>query len=525
MKISRRASVRVVALLAVVALMGTACSSDDDSGQPSTSSTEAGGSVNRDGTLHLGYGLNQQGNFTLDPTLLSSGTSMDPLWYLLYARLMRKLPDGSVTPDLAESAEVVDANTIEVKVRPNQTWQDGSVFDADSVKAGLDRNLASNNVANLNAGFFAGGPTVTVVDPLTVKINLPNGNAASWYDQYIAGIQTTILKPNPSMTQPIGAGPMKIAQYTPGSSMTLERFEDYWNADEVKFKNIEMVSVEQQEPASALAALQSGQADVVTLTTDQLSALSGDLEELAVSDANRLMRFVTCKRDAPLDNVDIRKAISLALDRQAISDAVYAGTAEPATQLWPEGNRFYNTDIGDEMGYDPEAAKQLVQESGVANPEFDIYLLGSFSIPDVAAIAQQQLAEVGITTNLKLTGNFVAEFLEPKLPGATFIPQTPAPGALRLQTATGTGLGNLCGYQNPELESLLTQLSKVSQESEEAKDIWWQIEEVYARDVPTSPVLFISLTGGYNTSKLVFEDAYADGAWMVPDIYTSYMAG
>jgi peptide/nickel transport system substrate-binding protein len=523
-KIGRRTCVRVVAVLAVFMLFASACSSDDNS-QPSSTS-EGGGSeaVNRDGTLHLGYGLNQSGNFSLDPTLMSSGSSMDPLWYMLYGRLMRKLSDGSFTPDLAESATVVNPNLIEVKVRPNQTWSDGSVFDANSVKAGLDRNIASKNVGNFNSGFFLGDPTVDVVDPLTVHINLPAGNAPSWYDSYITGVGTSIVKPDFNAANPVGAGPMKIASYAPGTSLTLERNEGYWNADEVKFKNIDMVSVEQQEPASELAALQSGQADIVTLNTDQLAALSGDLKKVALSDPNRMMRFVTCKRDAPLDNVDLRKAISMAMDRQAISDAIFAGTAEPAVQVWPEGNRFYNTDIGDELGFNPEGARQAVQDSGLTNPEFDLYMIGSFSVPDVGAVVQQQLDEVGIKANLKLTNNFVAEFLEPKLPGATFIPQTPAPGPLRLQTVTGTGLGNLCGYSNPQLNDLISQLSKVSQESEEAKDIWWQIDEILAEDVPMSPVLFIALTGGYNDSKLVLDQLYPDGAWVVPDIYTSYMA-
>jgi peptide/nickel transport system substrate-binding protein len=522
--IGRRASLRVVALVAVFALFAAACSSDDNT-QPTTSTQEgASEAVNRDGTLKWGYGLTQQGNFSLDPTIGSSGGSMDPLLYLIYGRLMRKLPDGTLTPDMAESAEVVDANTITVKLRPDLTFTDGTAYDAAAVKVGLDRNLASNNTSNFNAGFFAGTPTVTVVDPLSIKIAFTGGNAASWYDSFIAGIQTTIVKPDLDVTKPIGAGPMKIANYSPGQAMVLERNEDFWNADAVNFARIEIVSVEQQDPQAALNALQAGQADVATLNVDQLPALSGDLEEVAVSDPNRMLRFVTCKRDGPLDNVDLRKAISQGMDRQAISDALFGGTAEVATQFWPEGNRFYNTDVGDELGYDPESAKALVAKSGIASPEFDVYLIGSFGIPTVAQVVKEQLAAVGITINLKLTNNFVSEFLEPKLPGATFIPQTPGPGAIRLQTVVGTGLGNLCGYNNPELTQLATDLSKVSQDSDEAKDIWWKIEEILAEDVPMNPVLFVSLTGGYNSSKLVMGDAYPDGPWILPDIYTSSMA-
>jgi peptide/nickel transport system substrate-binding protein len=521
--VRRKGVVRAAGLLVVLALFASACS--DDSDEPSATTVESGDeTVNRDGTLHLGYGLTQQGNFTLDPTLQSSGGSMDPLWYLIYARLMRKLPDGSIIPDLAESAEVVNANLIEVKVRPNQTWQDGAVFDANSVKAGLERNLNSGNTSNFNAGFFTADKTVQVVDPLTVRITLPQGDAASWYDSFIAGIQTTIVRPDLDVSKPVGAGPMKVASYSPGQALVLERNEDFWNADEVKFGRIEFVSVEQQEPASALNALESGQADIATLQTDQLPTLSANLEEVAVSDPNRQVRMVFCKRDEPLANADLRKAISQAIDRDALDEALYAGSAEAATQFWPEGNRFYNTDVGDELGYDLDSAKQLIQQSGVANPEFDIYLIGSFGIPAMGEVVQQQLAAAGITTELHLTNNFVAEFLEPKLPGATFLPQTPSPGAIRLQSVVGNGLGNLCGYSNPELNQLATDLSKVSQESDEAKQIWWDIEEILAEETPIAPILFVALVGGYDPSNLVLGDLYPDGPWVVPDIYTSHMA-
>ena len=242
--------VRVIALTAVLALFASACSSDDggDAGSSTDTTTQSGGSVNRDGVLHLGYGLTQSGNFTFDPTLAPSGSSMDPLWYLVYGRLLRKLPDGSLAPDLAESAKVVDPNTIEVKVRPDQTWQDGAPFDAESVKAGLDRNLASGNTGMFTEAFFK-VDSVEVVDALTVRINLRDGVAASWFDSFISATQTTITRPDLDVDAPIGAGPMKVGSYTPGRALTLERFEDFWNASEVGFASIEMVNVEQAEAA------------------------------------------------------------------------------------------------------------------------------------------------------------------------------------------------------------------------------------------------------------------------------------
>lgn len=524
--IGRKGLVRVIALLAVLALFASACSSDDGgNAEPSTdTTTQSTEPVNRDGVLRLGYGLTQSGNFTFDPTLAPSGSSMDPLWYLVYGRLLRKLPDGSLAPDLAESARVVDPNTIEVKVRPDQTWQDGAPFDAESVKAGLDRNLASDNTGMFTEAFFAGSPTVTVVDPLTVKITLPDGNAASWFDSFISATQTTIVPPDLDVDAPIGAGPMKVGSYRPGEALTLERFEDFWNASEVGFASIEMVNVEQAEPQSTLATLQAGQSDVVTLPTDQMSSLSGDLEEVVVPDPSRMVQVGFCKRDEPLSDPDVRRAISNAIDREALNDAVFAGTAEPAVQLWPEGDRFYNPEVGDVLDYDPDSARQILADAGQPNPQFDMYLLNALSVPEVGQVVQAQLKEVGITADLKVSADFVGEFMRPKLAGATIFPPVPNPGAKRLVTLVGLSLSNLCDYENSELNALAAELATVSSDTQEAQDLWWEIEKIVADETLVVPLLFGSLTGGYDSSKVNLGDTYPDGLWVVPDIYTSSMA-
>ena len=170
----------LIVLVVAGALLAPACSSDEGSEEPGSSpTTGASEAVNQDGFLRIGYDLIQNGQWSWNPGIGNSGTSMDPMWYLVYGRLMRKAADGTLIPDQAESAEVVDANTIEVKLRPDQTWSDGAPFDAAAVKAGLDSNIAAKNQGNLGADYSGVGGTVTVdvVDPTTVKINVPTNSA------------------------------------------------------------------------------------------------------------------------------------------------------------------------------------------------------------------------------------------------------------------------------------------------------------------------------------------------------------
>ncbi|HEY6533707.1 MAG TPA: ABC transporter substrate-binding protein [Acidimicrobiales bacterium] len=526
-KVNRRAASGVLALvLAIVVLAGACSSSGDSSATSETDAPSESSAVNRDGTLKLGFDMTGNGTFTWEPGFNTSHSSMDPLWYFVYGRLMRATEDGSFVPDLAESVTVVDANTIEIKVRPGQTWHDGAPFDAASVKAGLDHNLATEPASSgFTEPFYAPEGGVSVVDDTTVQIKFPGGTAASWYDSFIAAPPTTITRPGTYSGTPIGAGPMKATQYSPDTSLSMERFDDYWNADQVGFAGIDIVHIDNGSPQSSTAALQSDQADVVTFDTTQLAALSGALKPATVSDPTRLMRMGLCKRDAPLDNENIRKAISKAIDRDALNEVVFAGTAEKAVQLWPEDNRFFNPELGDELDYDPEAAKQLVADSGVANPKFDLYILDNLGLPDTATIVEAQLAEVGIEANLIITPDLPGQFLVPQAPGATIFPATQNAGLLKLKDFNGIGASNLCSWADPAIQALFDQISQVSSDTDEAQQAWWDVQQIYADETLGVPLLFGSVVGGYNSDRLVMGGVYPGGLYVVPDIYNSSMAG
>jgi len=523
-KDGRRGARGVLALFIAVVLLAGACSS---SGSDSTSATDAPGepsSVNRDGTLKLGFDLTQNGQFSWEPGSNSSHPSLDPLWYLVYGRLMRKAADGSFVPDLAESVTVVDTKTIDIVLRPDQTWQDGAPFDAASVKAGLDHNLATDPTGSgFTQAFYSPRGAVEVVDPTTVRMTFSDSTAASWYDAFIAGAPSTITRPGNYSGIPVGAGPMKVTEYTADTKLTLERFADFWNADEVGFAGIDIVQIANGQAQTSTAALQSGQADIVTFDSTQLAALTGSLKPAILSDPSRLMRIGTCKRDTPLDNADVRRAISNAIDRDALNEAVFEGTATKAIQLWPEDNRFFSPEVGDELDYDPETAKQLIADSGLTDPTFDLYVLDNLGLPDTATVIEQQLKDVGINAKITVTPDLVGQFLTPKAPGATIFPATPNPGLLKLKDFNGTATSNLCGWEDTRLQDLFNEISQVAPDSEEAQQAWWEVEKIYAEGTLGVPLLFASVVGGYDTDRLFLGGIFPGGLNVTPDIYTSYI--
>ena len=349
-------------LLLVGALLLSACSSSEGD-EASTDTTTAGGSdVDPNGVLRLGFDLNQSGvPWEFNPLRFVTGGAgnNDGIWFLAYGRLMRPTLDGAVEPDLAESVEIVDKNTIDVTLREGLTFSDGSVLDANAVKASYEAVLAAE--ADNTMGFlpaFYKLKTITVTSPTTLTFGFPDGTAASWFDQYIPTFASSIFKFGVSDPRtPIGAGAYTISNYSSGQTVTLEKNPTYWNADNVKVAKIELESVAFSQAQQGLNGLRAGQLDVTFTEPALIDGITGNLEVIDKVSPYSAAMMAFCKSEGPLADVRVRKAINKGMDREAISEAVYYGTAEPMTEPWPEGHRLYNPEVGDELAYDPEGAK------------------------------------------------------------------------------------------------------------------------------------------------------------------------
>lgn len=507
-----------VAVVSALLLVAAGCSSDATTSS-STSSTAGAAAIDRDAVVRVGMGLVQAGTggFFLDPARSVNDTN-DALQYLIFGRLMRPTPDGTLVPDLAESAEVVDPTTIKVVVRDGVTFQDGTPFDAAAVKAGLDRTLASGN-AGLTSG-FSSLTSVDVTGANTLDLKIPDGSAARWFDTYLGAWQSTIVKPDTDFDRPIGAGPMRVTSYVPEVSLSLERYGDFWNADAVNFGGVEFVNVAAEQPQSGIAALKTGQVDIVSTEVSQIPSVTGNLKVLAVPNATNLVNMMLCKTDGPLADSRVRRALNKAIDRDAVSQAVFADTAQPASQPWPEGSPFYSPDVADTLAYDPDGARALLADAGYGNGlTLDMYVVPWLSMPEASEVVEQQLAAVGITAKIISSPNFVNDYLLANAAGTALIPST-SPGSLRLQAWIGDGLSNTCHNQSPELTQLSDELAKVGDSSPEAAAIWHQIDEIVTSDALSVFIVFQSKLSAYNGDALVSPvTVWPRGEFPVPDIY------
>jgi peptide/nickel transport system substrate-binding protein len=345
----------------------------------------------------------------LDPQKVPAFTS-HRVFELVYSRLTSLTPDLAVQPDLAESWAVSsDGRTFTFKLR-SAKFHNGDPVTAADVKFTFDRILTVDG--SVAKSLFADIDSVATPDDRTVVFNLKQPNAtilpymaspnASIVSQKVANANGNDLSKKEAA---IGSGPFKLSEWVPDNYMLLEANQDYYLSGLPYLDAVRINVVPDQ--AGLLAALRTKAADMA-LIEDARTAQSLRQEQGITLDAkpspNYNLLFINTKRK-PFDNVKVRQAISYAVDRQQIIDAVALGEGEITGPIAPALTQFalpsseypsYKRDVNE--------AKQLLQEANVGPIEFT--MLTQTSEPayakDIAQLVQQQLAEVGIKMNIEL---------------------------------------------------------------------------------------------------------------------------
>ncbi|MFD9664060.1 ABC transporter substrate-binding protein [Rhodococcus sp. NPDC059968] len=373
--------------------------------------SSAGGDA-REASLDAELSVGQIGAPTsLDPHLIRNPSTDLAYIFPLYDMLLQLDTEQVVAPMLATSWEVApDGRALTLQLRGDATFQDGSGFDSAVVKANLDR--AKTLPGSTSAPLLS---TVTSVDtdgPQTVRISFSEpafnfpvtlatqpGISAMISGQAIA--EGTDISRNPA-----GSGPFRLVQLGQ-DRLSLERNDDYWDPENMaKVKRATVISL--SDDTARIAALQSGQISLAPLpghlaNTYQSLLDSGRFTKTEFAPGSVYGSYVNISRPE-LNDVRVRKALSMAIDRNEMNQAVLGGAGQPAFQFYPPGTAGH-VDALEQDPYDPAGAKRLLEEAGVPNLTFNMIITGSEPSQTLATIAQAQLARVGVTVNLqRVTG-------------------------------------------------------------------------------------------------------------------------
>lgn len=290
-------------------------------------------------------------------------------WHIYESLVTRNNPELEVRPGLAESWTVSkDGLVWTFKLRKGVKFHDGTPFNAQAVKYNFDRLLDSKN-PTIKSGVFNFIEQVEVVDDYTVKLinKFPFGAVLAHLAHPGGGIASpAALEKYGSRIgdNPVGTGPYRLKTWVPGDRIVLERYDGYSGTSKPKMR--EIVFKVAREEATRVMMLETGEADVATnIPPDEAERLKSNPNlQVLRCPTNRVIYIGMNNLSAPFDNVKVRQAVNYAVDKEAILEHVlngYGGICDspvaPLTWGYVDGKRYE---------YNPEKAKQLLKEAGVA---------------------------------------------------------------------------------------------------------------------------------------------------------------
>lgn len=341
---------------------------------------------------------------TLDPAVGGNLRGDLSIIASIYSPLTRLDADGKLIGVLAKSWEQASDTTWVFDLRDDVAFSNGVPFDASVVKWNIERILSAEKPSWIVASMKA-VEKVEVLSPTRVSFTLKAPDIE--FPRRLAGI--FYLEPewakthNPAI-EALGTGPYKLVSYNPEGTVSLEANERFFGAPAPFAKAQFRVVV---DAAAKINGLKSGEIDAAAVIAPQdLAQLetSGNLV-VGVRPSTRvqIVRFNTNIK--PLNDARVRRALNYAIDKEAITKALFKGLVEPArSQIITSFHEGYNADLS-AWPYDPQKARDLLAEAGYPDG-FDVEMVfgkGTYVGGEQAAqIIASQLAAVGVQAELNI---------------------------------------------------------------------------------------------------------------------------
>lgn len=502
--------IRAAAVATAVGLSLSACSSGNTS---SGSDSGAVGEPVSGGDLVMARA--EDATSLLPP---ESSTNAD-IWMLqqTYETLTTNKVDGTgVEPLLATDwTTSEDGMTWTFNIREGVVFHNGDPLTAEDVKWSLDYSRTASDL-NQWSSLYSRISSVDVVDDQTVSITL----TAAWpaLPDYLALFAASIYPadfagetPEYMREHTIGTGPFKFDEWTKGQSISLVKNEEYWDADLPYLDSVTFNLV--PDDNTRLLQLQGNQIDIHEFPSPAsfgtLENTSGIVAEAFESTQTLYINVNT--RQPGLDDPKVRRAMSYAVDREAIIASVLSGYGDPANTFLSPGLPGHNDSVEGAV-YDMDLAKQTMAES-----ESPDGLSLSIQIPSgttdrqqIAEILQQNWAELGIDVTIEPADATVVASsrregtFDVQVGYATSDVVDPSQMIDFLVRTDGSGVNS--GYANEEVYALAEQYASSADDAERT-DLIGQIQTIVAEEAPIIPIAYQPLLFAYSDELQGFSSA------------------
>lgn len=327
-----------------------------------------------------------------------------------------------IIPALATSWSVSDdGKTYTFKLRHGVKFHDDTPFNAEAADFNFKRMTDPKNpyydpqVGSTSRGVLSQLAGSKVVDEYTFEIDLSEPNAGF--------IEAMASLPNYYMESPaafekygkdvgqhaVGTGPFKLQEWVRGQRTVMVRNDDYWGkkpyVDKMIYRPI-------TDPAARAAALKAGEVQIAwDLPVDQVEAFKADPRFNVFLRGIPATKVIECwQKSGPFSDINVRKAVNMAIDRETLANVILKGTAVPATQIYGIGSASYDKSLPVFAKYDPEAAKALLAKTKYPDG-FSFYIVTSPENEPVAGamqayeFVQANLADIGVKMDIHVVDN------------------------------------------------------------------------------------------------------------------------
>jgi peptide/nickel transport system substrate-binding protein len=447
-----------------------------------------------------------------NPVTNTNLTTFDVMKQMLFTPIIRYDEELEVQPYLAESWEL-DEDYVVFHLRDDIVWHDGVPVTAEDVKFTFDLAKNPETASLLGSAYLNMVESATVIDPRTIRFDFvePHAQAleAFWWaplpKHLLEDVPPAELRQAPFNRNPVGSGPFRFVEWEQGQQLVLEANRDFPDEifvgpylDRVVFRVI-------PEGTTMVTEFLTGGLDVIgyTLPPDKAAQIVAQEGVELKHFPSREFTYVGWNAERPLfDDPRVRRALTMAINREQIIEAFQYGYAVPAHGMIPPWSPMY-TEL-EPLEYDPEQALELLREAGWRDIDGDgvlekdgrpfrfVLLVNAANQlhQDIATVMQEQLAEIGVALELRtvefqtLLQQHKAREYDAVISNWTLDTFRVDPTPLFACEEARTPLSaNRTGYCSPEADELIEAGLRTTDE-EEAREIWAEFSEVLREDQP-----------------------------------------
>jgi len=473
-----------------------------------------------DGVLHFGNGTNIQ---TTDPHI-ATGLPEHHVITSIFEGLVTKNPYTlEPEPGVAESWDISsDGLTYTFYLRENALWSNGDLIAAEDFRWSWERALTPELAAQnsymlypiLNAEAFNTGEIsdfsqvgIKVISDLVLEVQLraPTPFFLQLMDHYITypvhretvesfGLYTDNLSRWSREGNIVSNGPFELTEWQVNSHVRVEKRENYWDADTVKLNAIvfypteNLITEERMFRDGLLHRTEEVPLDKVPVY------LAEDPDSIVIAPYLSSYFYLINTTREPFNDVNVRRALSMAVDRDLLNETVLENIMQPAYFLTPPGTIGYEPPVT--FGYDPEQARALLADAGYPNgegfPTFEI-LYNTQENHRKIAIAIQEMWREQLNINVSIVNQEWQVYLESvdnmnyDVARRGWVGDYVDPNTYLDMYITGGGNNNV-GFSNPRYDEIVIDEAPLKLDNKERFALYREAETILMNEMPIIPI-------------------------------------